>query len=104
MKNDQRHILPMHISRRREADVPKRRKASRTPPIYGPGYFTALLWPATNWPHKDWQPAYLADELAERERRRAAQGAVSAQANIRAGHAWPMVLPGTPKQAPPRMT
>lgn len=83
----------------RPADKSVRGKARRKAPAsvstdYPPGYFTAKLWPATNWPHAGWTPQCAAD--AQRQAETARKFSEMASASIQAGRVWPMLLPGTP--------
>jgi hypothetical protein len=95
--------LPAHLLR--PADKTVRGKARRKAPAtvsadYARGFFTALLWPASNWPHAGWTPQCAADD-SRREAAMAAKFSAMASAAIEAGRVWPMVLPGTPvNQAP----
>ena len=94
--------LPAHLLR--PADSTVRGRARRKAPAtvsadYPPGHFTALLWPATNWPHEGWTPQCAAD--AQRQAELARKFSAMASASIQAGRVWPMLLPNTPTHDAP---
>jgi hypothetical protein len=77
-----------------------RRKVQATASCdYPPGHFTALLWPATNWPHEGWTPQ-CARDLA-RDARITRTFSELATGAIDAGRVWPMLLPNTPTHDAP---
>jgi hypothetical protein len=98
-------VVPAHMNRPADKTVrgKARRKVQATASTdYPPGYFTALLWPATNWPHPGWVPE-CARDLA-REARITRTFSELATGAIDAGRVWPMLLPGTPvHDAPGRL-
>ena len=66
-----------------------------TPPVaYAPGFFTADLWPHTNWPYKGWKPQLGSAQEQRREAWHAAL-AVSSTAGVLAGKAKSLVLDGS---------